>query len=139
MGASVQITGATEVAALLRQIADRDLQKANRVALRKGADLVAADARVRAPVRSGNLRSQIRSASTQTGATVRGSAPYTAAIHWGRKRGNVGSPPGNHMGPNVIKGRPFITAAAERRADDVADIYLTEVMSLFDRIGGIRG
>jgi HK97 gp10 family phage protein len=136
MAAAVQVEGAKELAALLRKIADKDLQKANRLALRKGAEVVAVEARSNAPSRSGRLRSRTKAYATQRSASVQAKVPYAMAIHWGRKTGNVGSPPGNHPGRNVIVGRPFIWNAAQAKTEQVAEVYRIEVMDVVKQIDG---
>lgn len=59
---------------------------------------------------------------------------YAAAIHWGRKQGNVGSPPGNRIGPNPIVGRPFLWDAAERERGRVIDTYEREIDRLMNTV-----
>lgn len=134
---SIEVEGAKELARLLRQIGDKDLQRALRDAHKASAAVVRDEAQQSVPVRSGRLRSSLKVSATQKGASVRaGSAkvPYAATIAFGRKTGNVGSPPGNRKGPNVVKGRPFLTSALDRKRSEVVGVYRAEIEKVLRRI-----
>lgn len=123
---SIRVNGEKELRAALRQAGGPDLVRALSGAHRDAATVVAAAARTSAPARSGRLRSSIRPlASQQSGRVRAGSAAvvYAPAIHWGRKIGNVGSPPGNHPGRNMIVGRPFLTDALARSRPKVLTVF----------------
>jgi HK97 gp10 family phage protein len=132
---AVEVAGARELARLLRELGDKDLQKANRIALKTAADVVAAEARQRAPVQTGRLQRSIRATANQKSGSVKvggGRVPYGNTIVWGRKAGNVGSPPGNHKGRNPVAGRPFPQDALDAKREEVVDIYRREVEQVFD-------
>lgn len=136
--ATIQIEGAKEIAGLLRQIGDKGLQKQLRLAHKMTAEVVAASARQKVPVRSGNLRKSIRAGGTQKAAMVRAggkAVPYAAPTHWGRRVGNVGSPPGNRMGPNPVQGRRFLWDAGNASVAKAAEVYRREVAAVFDQLG----
>lgn len=97
---TVEIKGLKELVAGLRK-ADRDLPKAVSKAHREIARKVAAEARRRAPARSGRLRASIRPSGTARGASVRmggakvpyagvqefgGTVPVRAGLKGGRRR-----------------------------------------------------
>jgi hypothetical protein len=98
--------------------------KADFVAAGKAAaEIVAREARVKVPVRSGNLRNTIRAAGQQRGGVVRaGTAkvPYAGPIHfgWGRRR---------------IFPQPFLYEAADDRVDEVTEAYLGQVYEIWNR------
>jgi hypothetical protein len=137
MPSTVQVEGTRELAALLRRIADKDLQKALRSAHIEASRLVVAQARSLVPVRTGNLQSSIRAGGTQRAAVVRAGtptkAPYATPIHFGRKRGNVGRPPGNRKGENVIEGRPFLYDAGQRVAPAALELYRRDIADVLMR------
>lgn len=135
----VEVDGADELARLLRQIGDKDLKRANRLAYKRAAEIVADKARAGSPVRSGRLRSSVRPLGTQRGGAVRANAPYASTIQWGRQMGNVGSPPGNRRGRNVVRPQPFMTDALAESREEVVAVYEDEVMRLFDLIRGTHG
>lgn len=130
----IKVEGADELRRAFRQI-DGDLGKALAAANKTAAEQVVEAALPAVPVRSGRLKSSVRALGSQrSGRAVAGKAgvPYAAAIHWGRKRGNVGWPPGNRMGRNVIQGRPFLWDAAQREVPAIEPKYHTEIMRLIE-------
>lgn len=110
-----KVEGVAEVDAELQRLMDEipdAIEDANRAAV----ELVIAAALPHVPVRTGRLRRSLKSVATpEAGVAYAGGplAPYANTIHWGRIRGNVGSPPRNHQGINMVKGRPFLTDALE--------------------------
>lgn len=128
----LNVEGAAELGRALRRAGDRDLLAALTAANETAAEIVQDEALPDAPFRKGGLRSSMQvKASSYSGRVVAG-VPYAMAIHWGRKRGNVGSPPGNHKGPNVIKGRPFIWDAAQRSIPKIEPEYRDEVLRIIE-------
>ena len=128
--ASIRVEGATELRAALRAV-DADLPKLLAKANKDAAQVVVDNARP--PVRSGKLKGSMKALGSQRSGRARaGSAgvPYAGPIHWGRGRGNVGSPPGNHKGRNPIRGRPFLTEAADRSQGRIVDEYEQMVRGL---------
>lgn len=141
MRAQVEIEGARELAALLRQIGDKDLQKALRQTHKAVAALVEHRAESLVKVRTGNLQSAIRAGGTLTAAVVRAGSSkvkYAAANHWGRKTGNVGSPPGNHPGKNVVQGNPFLWNAGEQVTPAALALYERQVSDVMARASAGR-
>lgn len=134
---AVEVKGLNELRAAIRTTGDAGLKKSLAAANKTGADVVAKRAGPLVPVRSGRLRKSVRALGSQRSGRVRaGNAgvAYAAAIHWGRKRGNVGSPPGNHPGPNPIQGRPFLIEAAQRSIAQVRSTYARAIEELVARI-----
>lgn len=118
----VRVEGLRELRQAIKQAEDADLKKALTQANKTGAAVVARTAVGMAPHLTGRLAASIKPLASQTSGRVRaGSArvPYAAAIHWGRKRGNVGRPPGNRKRPNVIQGNPFLVNALQRSRNQV--------------------
>lgn len=131
----IEVEGARELARAIREIGDKDLQKALRLANKSAAAVVAVEAQGRAPVRTGWLRNSIRPTATQKGGSVKvggGKVPYANTIIWGRKSGNVGSPPGNRRGRNPVTGQPFPQEALEARQAEVVEIYQRKVAEVID-------
>jgi hypothetical protein len=118
----ITVDGYKELRRDLRAVGQHgiDMLKA---ANKKAAGIVADDARPKIPYRTGTLVGTLRFSGTQRGGYVRmGSkaVPYAGPIHFGW--------PGR---PNVTKGwrggpirpNPFLYDAADRRVDDVIDVY----------------
>lgn len=121
--ARIQVTGAVELRrALGRMGADlKDMSKVNREA----ADIVASEARQRAPVRSGDLRRSVRGGATKTRGTVsagKRGIPYAGVIHFGWPAHN-------------IEPQPFIYDAVDEKRDDVVNLYRRRVDDLVRRVG----
>lgn len=139
--ATVQVEGARELASLLRKIGNKDLQKALRQSHLSAASVVAARAKAKAPTKTGALQRSIRPGASLRSAYVRAGGtkrvPYAAAIHWGRKWGNVGSPPGNYKGNNPIIGRKFLWDAGNESIGAAAAIYERQVGHVFDQLRGM--
>lgn len=134
----VEVEGASELARLLRRLGDVELKQANRKAFLLGAAVVSTRAKSTAPVgQTGRLQQSVRAGATQTvGYVQAGNAvvKYAATEQWGRKQGNVGSPPGNHPGPNPVTGTGWMTRAADDSAGTVAAIYEAEVLKVFGQL-----
>lgn len=121
----------------LRYIGDTGLKKELRDANKTAADVVAQRALQDVPVRSGRLRGSVKALGSQKDGRVKAGAArvdYAAAIHWGRGVGNVGRPPGNRKGRNVIRGRPFLWDAAQQVRQQVHDTYMEAVDRLLDHM-----
>lgn len=124
---AVSVKGLKELQASIRRSGDVGLKQALSQANKAGASVVATAAAPLAPVgRTGKLKRSVRAVGSQRYGQVRAGGarvPYAAAIHWGRTRGNVGRPPGNRMGTNPIRGRPFLLDAARRSIPKVLNVY----------------
>lgn len=110
---AITVTGAGEAAADLRDLAGlvSDLSSPARA----GADLIAADARRRAPVASGRLRASIRVADvTPAGARVTIGARYARP---------------------VLDRRNFLTAAADAKETAAAALIENDISSMIRRKG----
>lgn len=126
MGYTIRVEGLEEIRAALKQAEETGLLKALAQANKTGAAVVAKAAQSLAPHRSGKLAGSVRALGSQRSGRVRAGGagvPYAGAIHWGRKVGNVGRPPGNHKGPNPIAGRPFLTEALAASQGEVVTEY----------------
>jgi hypothetical protein len=140
LSTTVRIDGAAELRKALKYIGDDGLKKELREANRGAADVVAKQALPKVPVRSGNLRRTVKALATQRDGRVQaGSArvDYAAAIHWGRKVGNVW---GGQMARNPIRGRPFLWDAAQRANPKVIEEYEQAIDELLAKLkGGVSG
>lgn len=135
----VSVEGLNELRAALRAAGGPGLVKALSAANKNAAVTVVARAKPTVPRRSGALEASLRATGSQTKGTARaGNArvPYAAAIHWGRKIGNVGHPPGNRYGFNPIAGRPFLSAALQSAWPAVVRQYESEISDLVASING---
>lgn len=135
---SIKVEGANELRRALRNVRVEGLGKQLGPINKSAAQIVAQDALPHVPVgATGRLKASVRALGSQKAGRVRaGSArvEYAAAIHWGRKRGNVW---GNKPGNNPIRGRPFLWEAAQRRREAVVEEYRDGIMKLIDR--AVRG
>lgn len=121
-GAAVEVEGAPQLRRALRRMGDgaADLTAANREAARD----VEAEAEHRVPVRTGRLRSSIKSRATKRAAAVVGGgarAIYGPPIHFGWRRRNIE--------PN-----PFLYSALDARRDDVVKRYEDRIDDLVERL-----
>jgi hypothetical protein len=117
MDVGIKVEGIQELAKALRKAGTDDLKRQLTQTNRTAAQMVVQAALPRVPVGpTGRLRASVRALASQTsGSAVAGKArvPYAAAVHWGRKNGNVGRPSGNHKGPNRIHGGQWLWLAAQ--------------------------
>lgn len=98
----------------------KDLTAVNKAA----AQPVYADARSRAPIRSGNLRDSHRVKATRSSARVTagsGVVPYAGPIHFGW--------PARHIEPN-----PWLWEAAADREDEVVGEYEKHIAALIRKV-----
>lgn len=113
----VQVEGLKDLRRDLRAL-DRDALKQVQRSLKGSAEIVAAQARIDAPKRTGELARSIRAGTSGNRALVRSRLPYGNPIHWGWPKRN-------------ITANPFIdraadkkaNAALERLADDLEDVF----------------
>lgn len=111
----VRVDGAKELRKAIRKAERDDLKKALKAANKDAAEVVAVRARVKyVPVRSGALRSSIRSLGSQTVGQVKAgrgkTSRYAGVIHFGNPRRN-------------IKPQPFLYEALDDRRKEVFDQY----------------
>lgn len=125
----IRIQGLNDFVRVLRDV-DKELPKEVRKGFNVAAEIVAADARLRVPVRTGALRASIRASSTQREARVTmGSAkvPYAGWIEFGGKVRH-------NQRPYVRKGR-YLYSAYRARRRVVQDLAEAVVSDLATRIG----
>jgi phage gpG-like protein len=118
---TVRVEGLRELRNTLRRLGDTDIPDAIKKANKDAAEKVAADARRRAPVRSGRLRDSIRSSGQALAAIVReGNAkvPYAGWIDYG---GTI-RPHGEITRPFLPEGR-ILTPALNAQRDEIVDQY----------------
>lgn len=133
---AISVKGADELRRGLRQ-ADRELPGQLRETHLTCAKLVVARALPNVPIgKTRRLLASVRALASQRMAQVKaGSArvEYAAAIHWGRKRGNVGRPPGNYKAANVVSRRAFLWDATRALEDEILDRYRRDIRHLLDK------
>lgn len=122
----IKVQGLREFQRALKDM-DGESQKQLRVALNKGAELVAADASAKVPRRSGRAAASVRAASSQREARVMGGSkkvPYYPWLDFGGKIGrdkSVHRPfykRGRYIYPAYVREYPNVmTALAEALAD----------------------
>lgn len=125
VAARIQVTGARELRAALRE-ADRELSAEQlKETNLKAAQVVEEEAQRTVPIVSGTLASTIRAAGQQAKAVVRAgkaAVPYAGPIHFGWARHNIE--------PN-----PFLYEATDRRADEVIRVYEKQVQQIVEKVG----
>lgn len=138
MKTQVKVEGLVELRKTLRNLGDKELVNQLKQTNKSAAQIVVQAALPNVPVRSGRLKGSVRALGSQrSGRAVAGAAraKHAGAIHWGRKRGNVGSPPGNRIGVNMITGRPFLWNAARAHERQIAEQYADDIAALLRRLG----
>lgn len=109
MDVKVNVEGARELRAAIKQAGTTDLQKELREAYRNTALAVSGRAYQLAPKFSGALADSIRPSASLTGAKVsagNSAVPYAGPIHWGW--------PKRH-----IQAQPFISQALKQQQGDI--------------------
>lgn len=96
----IEVHGAKELRRKIKQAEDQGLKEELKAAYTGAAKLVAAGAKLRVPVRSGDLRDTIRPMNQVSRAVVaagRGKVnDYAGVIHWGDPKRNIRSQPFFH-------------------------------------------
>lgn len=142
-GVAIHVKGLNELRAAIREANVEGLPRALLMANKSAAELVVDVATPMTPRRHGDLVHSLKALASQQSGRVRagsGVVPYAAAIHWGRKVGNVGRPPGNRKGANPIKGRPFLYDALAKAQPRVVHEYEQEINRLVvDAINQLKG
>lgn len=138
----VKVDGLPELSRAIRALKDKGIDTAMKEDVyRPAAEEIVKAALPNVPSRSGRLKGSVRAlASARSGRAVAGGARvlYAGAIHWGRRRGNVGSPPGNRIGVNPIAGRPFLWNAAQQRRDVIERTAAEAMRQVVKTIGRAR-
>ena len=126
MKAAIRVDGVDELRRALRQVKDRELDEEMKKIHADLAREIVDRALPNVPVRTGALKASVRSAGTvrdAIGRAGKASVPYAAPIHWGwAKRG--------------IKGRPFLTDAAQAVEKDITERYESQVAEMLDKVIG---
>jgi HK97 gp10 family phage protein len=116
----IKITGLRELTRDLKA-AGSDLPRTMRTIAKEEAQVVAADAQQRVPVRTGALQATIRAGATQSGAYVRAGrgaqVPYAGPIHFGWRARNIAP-------------QPFLYDAADARIEEVFAAYSARLDAL---------
>lgn len=118
----IQVVGGRELQSALRR-AGVEIQDLKDVHL-AAAKVVEASAEQIVPVLTGTLQGTIRSAGQRSRGVVRAGfkrTPYVGPIHFGW--------PGHNIAPN-----PFLYEAADKRADEVIDLYERRVKKVIRQI-----
>jgi hypothetical protein len=110
---AVYVDGLQELRRDLRQIGP-DAVKEIRGVIKGAAQVVAADARTRAPRKTGRLANSIVATTSGDRGVIRSPLPYAAVQHWG---GTI-RPSGT---PIRIKRTEFISVALDRRRELVVE------------------
>jgi len=128
-GAKLVVFGLRDLQKELRSV-DKDLPKVLRRANLAAAEVIAEEARKRAPVDGGSLRKSIKATAGQRDASVKAGSPsrvpYAGPAHWGW----YGRPQGGYNPEN-----PFIQAALTDKYDEMKEVYRKEVDELKDQAG----
>lgn len=120
---TVRVDGAKELRRKLKKMGG-DLKDMKAIH-REASELVADEARRRAPYRDGAITSGIRAGATQTKAVVRSgtvgrSKEYAARQHWSQQKGQAGF--------------EYVYRAVGKLGRDVVDLYHDRVDDLVDRM-----
>lgn len=131
----VKVEGLKELRRSLRQVSGPEAGKAIQRANKAAAEVVAAAARQRVPVRTGRARSTVRATATQSVASVKfggARAPYAPWLDYGGR-----------VGRNKTTVRPFkrggriIYPALDAERPQVIATYERELDNLLTRFGGM--
>lgn len=126
MRAKIAVTGLKELRRDLKSLEDATPKEVSQV-LKEGADIVAKDAAVRAPRRSGKLAGSIKPGTSGANAFVKSDLPYAAVHQWGGRVGRNKSV--------KIEGKHYLTEAAEAKEDEVAQKVEDGLHALIRRHG----
>lgn len=125
-GKAIEVEGLRELVRDLRRVGDKDAIRAVKLANRDGAEVVADQAKVEVPRRTGTLAGTIRAGSSQRAGIVRAgkaAVPYAGVIHFGWPERNIAP-------------QPFVYEAMDSRADEVFDLYAERIGHVVNGIGG---
>lgn len=127
----IEVDGLRALRAALREI-DRGFARELGQAGKKAAEIVAAEARSKVPVRTGRARTSIR-ATAGRGGSVRGGGARAEYFPWLEFGGAVGRNDSVYR-PEVRGGRYLWPSLAEHR-DEVVDVFADAVKDLTKRAG----
>lgn len=129
----IKIVGLKRAMRLMKDL-DGDFKKQFKDIHKGAADIVAEEARRLAPVKTGRLRSSIRTSGTNKGGIIRigkKKIPYAGRVTFGDPTSLYGRIAGG--GGIKIKGNPFFYDAADREFKKVVDYYNVELEQILDR------
>lgn len=131
--APLQIEGLRETQRALRRL-EPDLRKQFREdAFKRVALVVAREAAVLAPKRTGRLAGSLRGTTSGFKAVVRSPLPYANVIHWGGTTGRGHSR--SRPGATRIKRTEFVLRAAEQKREVIEDAFIDGVHEVARRNG----
>lgn len=121
-----EVVGMKDVSRALQRVGDFETMREMKSANLDAAQVVADQAKVEVPVRSGKLRKTIKASGTSKESFVRAGSPkavpYAPPVHWGWARRGI-SP------------QPFVYEAWDRRIGQVKDAYEKQLNKLRKRVG----
>lgn len=107
---AVRVEGLQTLRKALRDV-DRDVLKEVQQVSKRAAEIVAVEARVRAPKRTGRLAGSVKSTTSGAKGVVHVAQPYANVIEWGGTTGRGHSR--GHAGATHIRPHHFVTGALE--------------------------
>lgn len=135
----VEVEGLKEVQKAIRDLGDKDLKKALRLANKQAAEVVASAAREKTPVRTGKLRRSVRATATQVQGSVKlggPTAPYGGFIDYGNKIGQGGAVGrGDTVPRDFLFGGRIVYPALNEHRQDVTDVFAREIDQVIDAAG----
>ena len=129
----IKIVGLKRAMRLMKDL-DGDFKKQFKDIHKGAADIVAEEARRRAPVKTGRLRQSIRTSGVNKGGIIRigkKKIPYAGRVTFGDPTSLYGRIRGG--GGIKIKGNSFFYDAAESKLKKVVDYYNVELEEILDR------
>lgn len=126
MRPAIRVEGVDELRRALRQVKDRELDDEMKKIHADLAREIVDRALPNVPVRTGALKATVRAAGTvrdAIGRAGKASVPYAAPIHWGWPK-------------HGIKGRPFLTDAAQSVEKDITERYDRQVAEMLEKVIG---
>lgn len=136
---SIDVEGLPELRRLFRKLGGTEQLKGVRRALKAAAEVVAADARSRVPVRSGRAQASIRAGTSGNFGTVsggKGSLAYYGWLDFGSRTPRTGNPrrvgPWSGSGRGPDRGR-FIYPALDAKADEYVNTLADELIKELDK------
>ena len=135
----IGVQGLRNFAKVVKSLDDKTLLDELKDANQRAGEIVADEARRRAPRRSGKLAGSIKSARTQSGVAVsvgRKSIPYARPIHFGwatrpnRAKGWRGGP---------IRPNPFLYDAVDARQEQVVATFAAQLERVAAKVERLAG
>ena len=135
----VEVEGLKEVRKAIRDLGDKDAKKALRLANKAAAEVVAAAAREKVPVRTGKAQRSVKAAATQLQGSVKGggtTVPYFGFLDYGNKVGSGGGVGRKDSNPRPFYfGGRYVYPALNEHRQDVTDVFADEISAVIDAAG----